>query len=127
MAAVASSCPAFRSSVANIDAARIGPTVCELLGPMPILKTSNTLTGITRLYAALEPAHGTRPVTSGGETAPGHRERQSVAAFGFYVRSARIGSRDEARRAGSQPAGNATARSTAEAPTNERTSKGATP
>jgi hypothetical protein len=29
--------------------------VCELLGPIPILKRSNTPTGMSRLYAALEP------------------------------------------------------------------------
>src|SRR6476646_1884138 len=35
--------PSRCSAAANIRAARIGPTVCELDGPMPILKRSKTL------------------------------------------------------------------------------------
>ncbi|MDT4858562.1 hypothetical protein FQZ97_930370 [compost metagenome] len=35
--------PRSRSAVANSAAARMGPTVCELEGPIPILNRSNTL------------------------------------------------------------------------------------
>src|SRR6218665_1028634 len=40
------SSPWCRRRSANRRAARIGPTVWELLGPMPILKVSNTLTAM---------------------------------------------------------------------------------
>jgi hypothetical protein len=33
--------------LANINAARIGPTVCELDGPIPIEKSSNVLIAIS--------------------------------------------------------------------------------
>ena len=38
--------PPSRNAFANSIAARIGPTVWELDGPMPILKRSNTLTAM---------------------------------------------------------------------------------
>src|SRR5690606_12989560 len=41
--------PASRSRVTNIFAARIGPTVCELEGPMPTENRSNTLMVTERL------------------------------------------------------------------------------
>ena len=41
--AVASSNPASINRSRNRRAARIGPTVCELLGPMPMVKRSRTL------------------------------------------------------------------------------------
>ena len=41
--ATRSSSPRSRSRSANCRAARIGPTVCELEGPMPILNRSKTL------------------------------------------------------------------------------------
>src|SRR3954470_20572073 len=41
--AVSASWPSVSSRSANRFAARIGPTVCELDGPMPILKMSKTL------------------------------------------------------------------------------------
>ena len=44
--AVRGSSPRSARPSANIRAAFIGPTVCELDGPMPILKRSNTLTVI---------------------------------------------------------------------------------
>src|SRR5450756_256013 len=50
--AVLASRPSRSSACANRRAARIGPTVCELLGPMPILKRSKTLIAMGRSYAA---------------------------------------------------------------------------
>src|SRR5262249_20589051 len=41
--------PSLRRRTANSRAARIGPTVCELDGPMPILKRSKTLTATRHL------------------------------------------------------------------------------
>jgi hypothetical protein len=38
-----SSNPSSASPATNVRAARIGPTVCELDGPMPMLNKSNTL------------------------------------------------------------------------------------
>ena len=38
--------PSASRPEANISAARIGPTVCELDGPMPILKRSKTETAM---------------------------------------------------------------------------------
>jgi hypothetical protein len=45
--AVLASRPSAASRSVNIRAARIGPTVCELLGPMPILKRSKTEMAMT--------------------------------------------------------------------------------
>jgi hypothetical protein len=44
--AVRAMSPSCARRSANMRAARIGPTVCELLGPMPILKRSKTETAI---------------------------------------------------------------------------------
>ena len=44
--------PAAASERANISAARIGPTVCELDGPMPILKMSKTLRNMRALLSS---------------------------------------------------------------------------
>ncbi len=41
--ATRSTTPTAASEAANMPAARIGPTVCELDGPMPILKSSKAL------------------------------------------------------------------------------------
>src|SRR5688572_2093707 len=42
--------PSSLSPRTNLSAAIIGPTVCELDGPMPILKRSKTLSAISRSY-----------------------------------------------------------------------------
>src|SRR5688572_4642429 len=52
MRASRSNNPASRSRNANWRAARIGPTVCELDGPMPTLKRSNALMAMARAYAS---------------------------------------------------------------------------
>jgi hypothetical protein len=41
--AARSTTPSAASEAANMPAARIGPTVCELDGPMPTLKSSKAL------------------------------------------------------------------------------------
>src|SRR5574340_982069 len=48
MRLTASSTPPSCSPSAKVRAARIGPTVCELDGPMPILKMSSALTDTAR-------------------------------------------------------------------------------
>jgi len=48
-----SSSPSPSSRRANSRAARIGPTVCELDGPIPILKRSKTLTAIGVPYPSI--------------------------------------------------------------------------
>src|SRR5574337_1740228 len=52
MRRTASSTPPSCSPSAKVRAARIGPTVCELDGPMPILKMSSALTDTARPSAA---------------------------------------------------------------------------
>ena len=44
--------PSAASVSVNMPAARIGPTVCELDGPIPILKSSNALIAMARLLSA---------------------------------------------------------------------------
>ena len=44
--ATSARCPEALSSSANTAAARIGPTVCELEGPIPMEKRSKTPTAI---------------------------------------------------------------------------------
>ena len=50
MRAVDSKTPSAARDAANRRPATIGPTVCELEGPMPILNKSKTLTVISRNY-----------------------------------------------------------------------------
>jgi hypothetical protein len=72
----------------NILAARIGPTVCELLGPMPILKRSKREMAISRLRACskaekvsvqglvdgqVSRSSGPLPGLSDGSSTPGNR------------------------------------------------------
>ena len=47
--ATRSSTPSSASEAANMPAARIGPTVCELDGPMPTLKRSKALMVMSEL------------------------------------------------------------------------------
>ena len=44
--------PSAASASVNMPAARIGPTVCELDGPIPILNSSNALIAMARLLSA---------------------------------------------------------------------------
>ncbi|MDQ1013029.1 hypothetical protein QFZ82_007514 [Streptomyces sp. V4I23] len=59
-AAVWASRPSFFSRTANIRAARIGPTVCELEGPMPMENRSKTL--IATPYSVGLEGHADRAV-----------------------------------------------------------------
>ncbi len=61
--ATAADCPLPASDAANIPAATIGPTVCELDGPIPILNRSKTL-----MVTAGSPSV---PRAGGGSPAPG--------------------------------------------------------
>src|SRR6516225_557320 len=65
--ATRSSTPSSASDATNMPAARIGPTVCELDGPIPILKRSNALTVTARSFP--RPSRVNRAVASGRRAA----------------------------------------------------------
>jgi hypothetical protein len=53
-----------------MPAARIGPTVCELDGPIPILNRSNALIAIARLLSAVPRRCGTASLPIPAPAAP---------------------------------------------------------
>src|ERR1051325_9489096 len=70
--AVRVSSPSASRRSANRRAARIGPTVCELDGPIPILKMSNTeICTVYKAYRVLDGPARARPAGSQSEQDPG--------------------------------------------------------